>query len=58
MRSLNNNLICGVSKHGGTFTLKGFTPLCEAFTKMPSLTSVRSAARECDSARYPHLLAF
>ena len=60
LRSLNNNALCGIDTFGrGTFTLEGLTPLCEAFTKMPSLTSVRCAARECDTAPYPHFcLAF
>ena len=53
--SLDSNALCGIDQYGrGTFTLEGFTPLCEAFTKMPSLTSVRCAAREWDSAYYPH----
>ena len=51
LRSLAGNQLCGVDGNGeGTFTLEGLTPLCEAFTKMPSLTSVRCAARECDTA--------
>ena len=46
LRSLADNALCG-SKYGeDTFTLEGLTPLCEAFTKMPSLTSVKCAARE------------
>ena len=45
LRSLDNNQLCGLDRNGqGTFTLEGITPLCEAFTKMPSLTSVRCAA--------------
>ena len=59
MRSLNGNQLCGLDDLGkGTFTLEGFTPLCEAFTKMPSLTSVRCAAKECVRACYPHVIAF
>merc|ERR1719453_412817 len=38
---LNNIALCGLNRRGeGTFTVEGLTPLCEAFTKMPSLTSV------------------
>ena len=45
LRSLDGNQLCGVNNYGlGTFTLEGLTPLCEAFTKMPSLNSVRCAA--------------
>ena len=41
------NVLWGIDKWGrGTFTLDGFTPLCEAFAKMPNLTSVRCAV--CD----------
>ena len=47
MRSLGSNQLCGLDDDGdGTFTLKGLTPLCKAFAEMPSLTSVRCAARE------------
>ena len=54
LRSLNKNELCGLDEYSeGTFTLEGLTPLCEAFAKMPSLTSVRCAAREWDSARHP-----
>jgi len=41
---LDNTGLCGVQYGRGTFTLEGFTPLCEAFTKMPNLTSVSLAA--------------
>ena len=52
LRSLDGNSLCGVAPNGlGTFTLEGFTPLCEAFTKMPNLTSVRCTNN--DSAIWP-----
>ena len=54
LRSLGDNKLCGLDEYGhGTFTLEGLTPLCEAFTKMPSLTSVRCPAREC--VMRPHI---
>ena len=42
--SLDGNAIC--MDGNGDFTLAGLTPLCEAFTKMPNLTSVRCTALE------------